>query len=233
MKSQWIPRILFLVIIISIIITFKIWDFEKYLTLDYLKSQQQTFLNFYEVQPIKTILIFMSLYILMTGLSLPGSIMLSLTAGALFGLWMGTLLVSFACTIGATLAFLSSRYVLHDFIQNKFKRQIKRINQGIEEEGTFYLFSLRLFPASPYVVINLVMGITPISVFKFYWVSQIGLLPGNFIYVNAGTQLAKVDTVAGILTPELLFSLVLIGLLPFVSKWLAKIIKTYHHKTAT
>jgi uncharacterized membrane protein YdjX (TVP38/TMEM64 family) len=154
----------------------------------------------------------MVVYILMAALSLPGAAMMTLAGGAVFGIVYGTVLVSFASTIGATLAFLFSRYLFRDWVQRKFSSKLTAINRGIEKEGGFYLFTLRLVPAFPFFVINLVMGVTPLRSSVFYMVSQIGMLPGTLVFVNAGTQLAKIESAGGILSLNLMISFALLGI---------------------
>jgi pyruvate/2-oxoglutarate dehydrogenase complex dihydrolipoamide dehydrogenase (E3) component/uncharacterized membrane protein YdjX (TVP38/TMEM64 family) len=154
----------------------------------------------------------------MTGLSVPGATVLTLIAGAIFGLLRGTLLVSFASSLGATLAFLLSRFVLRDWVQARFGAQLRGINEGIAKEGAFYLFTLRLVPAVPYFAINLAMGLTPIRARTFYWVSQAGMLGATIVYVNAGTRLAAISSPAGILSPQVIGALVLLGFFPLLAK---------------
>jgi uncharacterized membrane protein YdjX (TVP38/TMEM64 family) len=143
---------------------------------------------------------------------------MTLAGGALFGLLTGTVVISFASTIGATLAFLVSRFLLKDWVQERFKEKLHTINQGIEREGSFYLFTLRLVPVFPFFIINLVMGLTPIRTTRFYLVSQVGMLPGTLVYVNAGTQLAQIDSLKGILSPGLLLSFALLGMFPLLAR---------------
>ncbi len=197
---------------------FVAYDFKQYLTLAYLKTQQQSFSQFYNQHPIATPAIYMGIYILVTALSLPGATVMSLAGGALFGLGFGMLLISFASSIGATLAFLVSRFLLQDIVQRKFGDKLSLVNQGIEQEGAFYLFTLRLVPLFPFFVVNLVMGLTSIRATVFYLVSQVGMLPGTLVYVNAGTELGKIESVQGILSPGLLFSFALLGLFPLLAK---------------
>ena len=163
-------------------------------------------------------LIFFLTYVLVTGLSLPAASILTLAGGAVFGVLIGTVLVSFASTIGATLAFLASRFLFRDFIQNRFADKLQIINQGIEKDGAFYLFTLRLVPVFPFFIINLVMGLTPIRTLTFALVSQIGMLAATIVYVNAGTQLAKVNGLGDILSPQLIASFVLLGVFPLITK---------------
>lgn len=211
-------KILLFAILIAALVTFFWLDLGRFLTLDYVKSQQQSFTSFYAENPGLTIGLYVGIYILITAASLPGAAILTLLGGAVFGLGLGTLLVSIASTSGATLAFLFSRLFLRDYVQGKFGKRIQAINEGIERDGAWYLLTLRLVPALPFFVINLCMGLTPISVLKFFVVSQIGMLPGTLVYVNAGTQLSQIDSLRGILSPGLLASFALLGVFPLVAK---------------
>lgn len=220
-----IARIIMLAVVLTLIAIFLLLDLGQYLTLEFLKSQQRAFDDYYAEHRLLTIALYFLLYVTVTALSLPGAAVMTLAGGALLGLWVGVLVVSFASTLGATLAFLVSRFVLHDYVQNKFGDKLTAINAGVEKDGSFYLFSLRLVPIFPFFVINLVMGLTPMRTLVYALVSQIGMLPGTFVYVNAGTQLAQVDSAAGILSPALLLSFALLGLLPLMSKMILNIIQ--------
>ena len=202
------------------------FDLGHYFTLDYFKSQQAAITAYYAAQPLRTVAIFFIVYVIVTALSFPGATVMTLVAGAIFGLWWGTLIVSFASSLGATLAFLASRYVLRDWIQRKFGDRLVAINAGIAKDGPFYLFTLRLVPVFPFFVINLAMGLTPIRTWAFYWVSQLGMLAGTLVYVNAGTEIAKIDSLGGILSPTLLVSFTLLGIFPFIAKQLVESIKS-------
>lgn len=205
--------------VISVLIAcYFIFDLGQYLDLDYFRQQQDRILAYREANPLESALIFVALYIAITGLSLPGAAIATLIGGAVFGLVLGTVLVSFASAIGASCAFMVSRYVLRDAIQKRYGDRLKAINQGIEKDGAFYLFTLRLVPIFPFFVINLVMGLTPIRLLIFYVVSQVGMLPGTIVYVNAGTQLAKIESLGGILSPALIASFVLLGIFPLIAK---------------
>jgi len=190
----------------------------QYLSFSYLKSEQQNLQALVAAHPLMSAALFFLLYIVTTALSLPGAAVLTLGAGALFGFIEGTIIVSFASTIGATLAFLVSRYLLRDWVENKFSERFKKINRGIEREGAFYLFSLRLIPIFPFFVINLVMGLTQMKVWTFFWVSQVGMLAGTMAYVNAGTQLAQIDSMGGIVSLPVVLSFALLGILPLIAK---------------
>ena len=193
---------------------------------EYLKSRQADFQFFYSSNQLSTILAYFLIYVVMAALSLPGAAILTLAGGAIFGLIKGTIVVSFASSLGATLAFLVSRYVLREAIQNKFSNKLKTINAGVEKEGAFYLFTLRLIPVFPFFVINLVFGLTRIHVGTFYAVSQVGMLAGTLVYVNAGTQLSKLESPAGILSPELLLSFILLGVFPIIVKKILEYFKS-------
>ena len=218
-------KLLLLAFIAVLVGSFFYFDLDTYLNLEYFKSQQLKIDNFYRTNPLQTGLIFFTVYVAVTGLSLPGAAIMTLVGGAIFGLLMGTVIISFASTIGATLAFLASRFMFRDSIQDKFGQQLLAINRGIEKDGAFYLFSLRLVPAFPFFLINLLMGLTPIRPWTFYWISQIGMLAGTIVFVNAGTQIAKIDSLAGILSPGLIISFVLLGLFPLLAKKLISAIK--------
>ena len=218
-------RLIVLIALVVAIIAFFALDLGRFFTLDYFKSQQAAIMDYFHAEPVKTGVGFFIVYVAVTGLSLPGAAIMTLVAGAIFGLLWGTLIVSFASTIGATLAFLASRFLLRDAIQKKFGDKLAAINRGVEKEGGFYLFTLRLVPAFPFFVINLVMGLTPIKTRTFYWVSQVGMLLGTLVYVNAGTQLAKLDSLKGILSPGLLLSFVLLGVFPLIAKKIVDAIK--------
>jgi len=196
----------------------------RYLSFDYLKAQQAAILDYYATHAWQTVLGFFLVYVAVTGLSLPGAALMTLVAGAVFGLLWGTVIVSFASSIGATLAFLASRFVLRDWVRQRFGHALRAVYQGIEREGAFYLFTLRLIPAVPFFVINLALGLTPIRAATFYWVSQVGMLAGTIVYVNAGTQLAAIESPAGILSPGLIGAFVLLGLFPLLAK---KVVDTF------
>ncbi len=211
-------KIIILAAIGVLIAGFFIFDLGQYLTLGYLKSQQQVFNDYYQQHRFSTLLSYFVIYILVTALSLPGAAVMTLAGGALFGLWTAVVVVSFASSIGATLAFLASRFLLRDWVQGKFGDKLQAINEGVEKEGAFYLFSLRLVPLFPFFVINLVMGLTPLKTSLYYIVSQVGMLAGTFVYVNAGTQIGQLESAGGILSPGLLVSFALLGIFPLVAK---------------
>ncbi len=210
---------LFLIfLVLLLIISFKLFHLGQYLNLEYLKSSQAHLTSYYHAHRLVTIAAYMLLYIVATAFSLPGATVLTLAGGALFGLITGSIIISFASTIGATLACLVSRYLLQNWVQQRFAEKLESINKGIEKEGAFYLFTLRLVPIFPFFVINLVMGLTKLPLKTFYWVSQIGMLPATLVYVNAGQELGKVDSLSSILSPTLLFSFVVLGIFPLAAK---------------
>ncbi len=222
MTAMTKKQLLLLTLLLVLVALFLALDLGQYLTLEQLKVQQQQFAQYYAAQPVLVIGIFFLGYVLITGLSLPGAAIMTLAAGALFGLWTGTLVVSFASTLGATLAFLFSRLLLRDWVQRKFTRSMETINAGIAQDGARYLFSLRLVPVIPFFVINLVMGLTQLRVWTFYWVSQLGMLAGTLVYVNAGSQLAQLESMGGLLSPSLLGAFLLLASFP----WLARGLQT-------
>ncbi|MDO3376870.1 FAD-dependent oxidoreductase [Geoalkalibacter halelectricus] len=208
-----------LVLVIAVLITlFFVLDLHHVLTLEELKARQAAFQDFYAANRMLSLSIYFILYVLVTALSLPGAAVMTLAGGALFGFLPALIVVSFASTIGATLAFLVSRFLLRDWVQSKFKTRLKALNSGIEKDGGFYLFTLRLVPIFPFFVINLVMGLTPMRTWTFYWVSQLGMLGGTAVYVNAGTQLGRIETLGGILSPQLLLSFALLGIFPLIAR---------------
>jgi uncharacterized membrane protein YdjX (TVP38/TMEM64 family) len=192
------------------------------LTLANLKARQAEFDTLFRAHPVAVLGGFFLIYVAVTALSLPGAAIMTLAAGALFGLVTGTILVSFASTIGATFAFLASRYLLRDTIKKRFGDRLHAIDEGIARDGAFYLLTLRLVPLFPFFLINLLMGLTPIRTWTYYWVSQIGMLLGTLVYVNAGTQLATIKEMGDIASPLLLGSFVALGILPWVARWLVK-----------
>lgn len=208
-----------------LVVVFFALDLQQYFTLASLKAKQAALMDFYEAHTLLTIAIYMAVYIVMAALSLPGAAVMTLAGGAIFGLVIGTVVVSFASTIGATLAFLVARFLLKDYVQTRFRQKLQAINKGIEKDGMFYLFTLRLVPVFPFFVINLAMALTPIKAGMFYVVSQIGMLPGTIVYVNAGTQLAQIESTGGILSPDLILSFVLLGLFPWIARIITGFIK--------
>jgi pyruvate/2-oxoglutarate dehydrogenase complex dihydrolipoamide dehydrogenase (E3) component/uncharacterized membrane protein YdjX (TVP38/TMEM64 family) len=214
-----------LAIILLLLTSFFVFDLGQYLNLASLKAQQAALNAQVLANPWLSGGLFFALYVLVTALSLPGAALMTLVGGALFGLLGGTLLASFASTLGATLAMLSSRLLLRDWVQSKFSQRLAGINQGIEREGGSYLFALRLVPVFPFFLINLAMGLTKLPARTFWWISQLGMLPGTLVFVNAGRELGQLDSLAGILSPGLIGAFVLLGLLPIISRKLLELVK--------
>jgi uncharacterized membrane protein YdjX (TVP38/TMEM64 family) len=194
-------------------------NFGQYLTLENAKAQQEALNAFISQNFVFAAATYFFAYIAITAFSIPGAAVVTLLGAALFGFWTSLLLVSFASTIGATIAFLSSRYLLREWVQGKFGNKLGAINEGVEKDGSFYLFSLRLIPVFPFFLINLLMGLTPMTIARFYLTSQVGMLPGTAVYLNAGTQLATIDSLSGIVSPTVLASFALLGLFPIIAKW--------------
>jgi len=218
-------KIIIIAVIMAAIAAFFAFDLGQFLSLENIKASQADIAQWQADNSFIAALSFFAVYIAVTALSLPGAAVMTIAAGAFLGLFWGVVIVSFASSIGATLAFLMSRFVLRDSIQNKFAERLKTINQGIERDGAFYLFTLRLVPVFPFFLINILMGLTPIRTITFFLVSQIGMLAGTLVFVNAGTQLAQVDSLSGILSPGLLLSFALLGLFPWIAKKIIAVLK--------
>lgn len=220
-----IKRIFLILLILILAASFFHFDLNQLLTLDGLKGSMAQFNEYKAQSPLLIIGGFFLLYVVVTALSLPGAAILTLAAGALFGLVQGLLVASFASSIGATIAFLASRYLLRDTIKQRFPERLAAIDAGVEKEGGFYLFTLRLVPIFPFFLINLLMGVTSIKTWTYYWVSQIGMLAGTFVFVNAGTQLAQIDSLSGILSFNLIVSFALLGFFPLIAKGVLNMFK--------
>lgn len=188
------------------------------LTLEGIKTSQQRFAAMLADSWVLVAGAFFLLYVLVTAVSLPGATVMTLGAGALFGLGWGMLIVSFASSIGATCAFLVARYLLRDTVQRRFGARLQSVNDGVAREGAFYLFTLRLVPLFPFFLVNLLLGLTPMRALTYYWVSQLGMLPGTLVYVNAGTQLARIEGLSGIVSPGLIASFALLGVFPLLAR---------------
>ncbi|MCZ6852759.1 MAG: TVP38/TMEM64 family protein [Gammaproteobacteria bacterium] len=206
------------ILILGLIAAFFLLDGQAYLNLGYLQQVRGDIVLYVEGNPVVSSVSYFLLYVLITALSVPGALVMTLAGGAVFGLPWGMLLVSFASTLGATLAMLVSRTLLRDWVQKRFTSQFVTVNQGWTDDGGFYLFSLRMVPLIPFFMVNLVMGLTGVSVWQFYWVSQVGMLAATFVFVFAGTQLAAIDSLSGILSPGLIVALSLLGLFPLLAK---------------
>ncbi|MEJ2592473.1 MAG: VTT domain-containing protein, partial [Candidatus Thiodiazotropha sp.] len=220
------PRKLALLLIVAALVAaFFLFDLGSYLTFESLKSSRDQIIAWREARPLLAVVIFFLVYVAVTALSLPGATIMTLAVAAVFGFFWGLVLVSFASTIGATLAFLISRFLLRDWVQSRYGERLKAINAGMERDGAFYLFSLRLVPLFPFFIINLLMGLTPIPTRTFYWVSQLGMLAGTMVYVNAGTRLGALESASGILSPGLLGSFILLGFFPLLAKRALSLLK--------
>lgn len=219
-------RKLLIIVLIAMVAAFFVFDLGRFFSLEYIKNEQAELETLYQNKPALVIAVFFLIYIGVTSLSLPGAAILTLAGGALFGLLLGTIIVSFASTIGATLAFLVSRFLLRDTIESRFGDKLKTFNRNIDKEGAFYLFTVRLVPVFPFFLVNLVMGLTRLKTGVFYIVSQIGMLAGTIVFVNAGTQLAKIDSLSGIVSPGLIFSFALLGIFPLIAKRFISMIKS-------
>ena len=212
-------------VLIGALAAYFIFDLGQYLSLENFKASQAEIVAAKDANPALYIAGFFLLYVAVTGLSIPGAAIMSLVAGALFGVVIGTLIVSFASTMGATLAFLSSRYLLRDWVQGKFGERLRAVDDGLEKDGAFYLFTLRLIPVFPFFVINLLMGLTRIKTGTFFWVSQIGMLPATIVFVNAGTQISRIESTAGLLSPTLIASFVALAFFPWAAKGIVAVVK--------
>ena len=229
MNTDLGQKIVLLVVTGVLIVVFFTYDLQQFLTLEYLKTSQNKFADFYEARPLFVMGVYFLLYVLVTGLSLPGAVIMTLAGGGLFGLWKGLLIVSFASTIGATCACFAARFVLQNWVQQRFDDKLSMINKGVQQEGAFYLFTLRLIPVFPFFIINLVMGLTKMRLTTFFWVSQLGMLPGTVVFVNAGKEIAKIDSLSGILSPSLIGSFVLLGLFPLLVKKIMMLVGRKQH----
>ena len=222
-------RIVLLVVVLALIALFFAFDLQQFFTLDFVRAQRTAIDGFQARNPALLLIGFFALYVVVMALALPVAALLTLAAGALFGLWTGVLIVSFASTIGATLAFLFARYLFRDAVRARFARQLEAIDRGVARDGAFYLFAMRLVPAFPPAAINLAMSVTPIGTWTFYWVSQLGMLAGTFVYVNAGLQLWQLDSLSGLVSPVFVASFALLGILPLLAK---KAIDAYKGRVA-
>jgi pyruvate/2-oxoglutarate dehydrogenase complex dihydrolipoamide dehydrogenase (E3) component/uncharacterized membrane protein YdjX (TVP38/TMEM64 family) len=213
-------RAILVIVIAALIASFFVFDLNQYLTLESLKNNQQDLAQYIEANWLVAFVGYLAIYAAATALSVPGAAILTLGAGALFGFGWGLLLASFASSIGATLAFLASRFLLRDWVKSTFSKKLESIDKGIEKDGAFYLLSLRLVPIFPFFIINLVMGVTGIKTWTYYWVSQLGMLIGTAVYVNAGTQLVEINQLSDIISTDLILSFVLLGIFPILAKFI-------------
>ena len=211
-------KLLPILLIFFVWATLKMYGYDDFLTLEFIVQQQGRLQDFYHRTPMMALTLFSTLYIATTALALPGAAILTLLAGSIFGLSAGVPLVSFSSTVGASLSFLISRFLLRNWVEKKFSHQLAAINRGVRQEGGFYLFTLRLIPAFPFFLVNILMGLTRMKVLPFFFISLIGMLPGTIVYVNAGEQLSQIHSLQDILSPVLLFSFALLGILPWTTK---------------
>ena len=223
--SKTTTRLAILALIALLVGAYFWFDLGQYFSLAELRERRDQLLTFIDRNFFGMLALYMGVYIVMAALSLPGAAVLTIAGGALFGLAAGTIAVSFASSIGATLVFLAARFLFRDAIQKKFRKRLKTINAGVEKDGAFYLLALRLVPVFPFWVINLVMALTPIRTWTYYWVSQLGMLPATLVYVNAGTQLGQIESTGDILSLELIGAFALLGLLPLILRWVLRLLK--------
>ncbi|WP_022661800.1 TVP38/TMEM64 family protein [Paucidesulfovibrio longus] len=227
----WSPakRRFLLVLLFALLVgAYFYFDLGRYLAIEEIKRSLSQLEAWRSAHPFLSAGAYVALYVAVTGLSLPGAVPVSLAGGAIFGLWLGTALVSVGSTLGATLACAASRYLLRDWVQGRFGQRLTRINRGVEQEGGFYLFTLRLIPLFPFFLINLALGLTRMRLWTFLWVSWLGMLPGTLVFVNAGKELGRLDSASGILSPRLLLSFALLGIFPLVAR---RIIQWYRRRT--
>jgi uncharacterized membrane protein YdjX (TVP38/TMEM64 family) len=218
MNPRTAKKLALLAVLATLAVLFFVFDMQQYLELRYLQEQGERFRLLFERHTPLVVIVYFLLYVLVVALNLPGAVVMTLAGGMLLGFWIGLVVVSFASTIGATLACMFSRYLLRDWVRKSFGDKLERVNKGVDEEGAFYLFTMRLIPAIPFFVINLVMGLTPMRLRTFFWVSQLGMLPGTAVFVNAGTQLGQITALGDILSWRLLLSFALLGMFPLAAK---------------
>ncbi|MFP4477026.1 MAG: TVP38/TMEM64 family protein [Desulfatibacillaceae bacterium] len=228
MNRKLVTRIVVVALIVGLIVLFKALGLGEYFTLSYIKARQGQFMQMYQANPALVLGSYFAVYVAVTALSLPAAAVLTLLGGALFGFWATLVAVSFASTIGATLACAAARFVLREWVQDRFGARLERINRGVEREGAFYLFTLRLVPLFPFWLINLAMGLTRMRMWTFYWVSQVGMLAGTAVYVNAGKQLGEIQRLGDVMSVELLVSFAILGIFPLAAK---KFLDLYRKKT--
>lgn len=210
----------FMLALFLLVVAMAVWKFHltDYLSLEFIRAQQAAIASYYNEHPLVTVGLFFAAYVAVAALSLPGAAIMTLLGGALFGFWQGLIAVSFASTIGATLAFLLSRFLLKDWIQGRYQKQLATLNEGFKTEGAFYLFALRLIPVFPFFLVNILTGVMPIKTRYFYGASQLGMLPGTAVYVYAGTELGKIQSLSDIASPSLLGAFIVLGLFPLIAK---------------
>lgn len=218
MQSGTMKRLFLLAVVASLFAAYFIFDLGQYFSLEFLKESREHFQSLYAEHTWLVIGVYFLIYVTATALALPAATVISLAGGAMFGLLVGTVVVSFASTVGAGLAFIVSRYLLRDWVQSRFGDKLQKINKGIEEDAAFYLFTLRLVPVFPFFMINTLVALTPMRFWTYYWVSQVGMFPATIVYVNAGKELGQIDSLSGLLSPSLIISFTVLGLFPLVVK---------------
>ena len=218
MNAGMIKRILIVGVIAGLIASYFVFDLGQYFSLEYLKESRERFQGLYAEHTFLVIGVYFLIYVTATALALPAATVITLAGGAMFGLLVGTVVVSFASTIGAAVAFVISRYLLRDWVQSRFGDKLSKVNKGVEEDAAFYLFTLRLVPIFPFFMINTVVALTPIRFWTYYWVSQVGMFPATIVYVNAGKELGQIDSLSGLLSPSLIISFTILGIFPLVVK---------------
>jgi len=225
--TEMTKKLSLIAILLILIGAFFFFDLHQYFSLEYLQAKRGSFIELYKQHPILIAGAFFLVYVTFTALSLPAAAILTLGAGAVFGFWTGLLLVSFASTIGATLAFLIARYILRDSMEKRFEKQLININKGVAKDGWLYCFSARLIPAFPFFIVNCVMALTQIKTWTYYWSSQLGMLAGTAVFVNAGTQIATITSLGDVASPKIIGSFLLLAIFPFIAKFImAKVRKT-------
>ena len=224
--SQKLYKISIFLILISVVIFFFILEIDQSLTLDNIRAQKQLLLNYYDQSKFLVHVTFLLIYIITATFSLPVALALSLIGGALFGFVYALILVSFGSSIGATFAFLMTRFIGHDLVKQRYNAQLSKFYMGFEKEGAFYLFALRMVPLFPFFIINIITALMPIKTWTFYWVSQLGMLPATALYVFAGTQLSEIKSLSDIMSPRIMLTFILIGLFPILIKKLISLLKS-------
>ncbi|MFH1887026.1 MAG: TVP38/TMEM64 family protein [Pseudomonadota bacterium] len=218
MNRKILVKILLVLVLAAAVILFWALGLSRYFSLEWVKESHHALVDLFRQHPAGVTAGYAGIYVVMAALSLPGAAVMSLAGAVVLGFWPALVAVSFASSLGATLACAASRFLLGDWVQRRFSGRLSAINRGVEQEGAFYLFTLRLVPVFPFFLINLAMGMTRMPLARFYWVSQLGMLPGTAVYVNAGTQLGRLDSAGGILSPALLASFALLGIFPLAAK---------------
>jgi uncharacterized membrane protein YdjX (TVP38/TMEM64 family) len=221
-------KIVILVLVAAAVAAYFALDLGQYLNLQFLKDKQQSFQEYCAQNPVRAIAAYFGLYVLLTALSIPGATVATLAGGALFGLWLGSIIVLFAASVGATLAFLASRYLLQDWVRNYFHKQFDAVDKRFSRDGVFYLFTLRLVPVFPFFIVNLLVGLTTMRTWTFYWVSLLGMLPGTIVRVNAGTGLAHIDSLHDVMSWEIIGSLVLLAVFPLIVRKVLDAVKRHN-----